>query len=96
MIRGVIKGLGGLQKVFQIKRSVGALKLGMAGCQFSSSIQSLNQVTVFFFFCPAKFLSPSNAEHLDIYSSETFVREQEGISNKLPMNLKDIKMPVVC
>lgn len=50
MIRGVIKGLGGLQKVFQIKRSVGALKLGMAGCQFSSSIQSLNQVTVFFFF----------------------------------------------
>lgn len=94
MIRGVIKGLGGLQKVFQIKRSVGALKLWMAGCQFSSSIQSLNQVTVF--FCLAKFLSPSNAEHLDIYSSETFVREQEGICNKLPMNLKDIKMPVVC
>lgn len=49
-----------------------------------------------FVFCPAKFLSPSNAEHLDIYSSETFVREQEGICNKLPMNLKDIKMPVVC
>lgn len=95
MIRGVIKGLGSLQKVFQIKRSVGALKLGMSGCQFSSSIQSLNQVTGFF-FCPAKFLSPSNAEHLDIYSSETFVREQEGICNKLPMNLKDIKMPVVC
>lgn len=50
MIRGVIKGLGGLQKVFQIKRSVGALKLWMAGCQFSSSIQSLNQVTVCLFF----------------------------------------------
>lgn len=49
MIRGVIKGLGGLQKVFQIKRSVGALKLWMAGCQFSSSIQSLNQVTGFSF-----------------------------------------------
>lgn len=94
MIRGVIKGLGGLQKVFQIKRSIGALKLGMAGWQFLSSIQSLNQVTLF--FCPAKFLSPSNTEHLDIYSSETFVREQEGICNKLPMNLKDIKMKVVC
>lgn len=78
MIRGVIKGLGGLQKVFQIKRSVGALKLWMAGCQFSSSIQSLNQVTVLCFFCPAKFLSPSNAEHLDIYLWES--RKEFAIS----------------